>query len=266
MRLLYALFLCTASSVVAEASYISILDRCTEQNLVPAEAEMRIAWFLACRKQPPELVELVEFYAQRKPVSYPLVYSPSANSWKGPLRKDAPCGDWVIKSFCIASCYTPDQEILFESGFLPIEEALNHNETHLIVLAPNSTLQKPVFKTISVEAYARSWQESHEIIRVIQTRSGGELKVTENHPVLLGSGDMIEARDLQIGDFLIKQNGQLDPVVAIQNVDYFGKVYNISPQSLDPYENILVAQGFLMGSGAYQYTEELHARIRTPNR
>ena len=248
---------------VDHISYTAVLERCTEQNLDPAHGEIRNQW---ARKCFPEHVDAIDFFSSKKPVKYALVYSPSRNSWQGPVDQNAACGDWVIKSFCLASCYTPDQEILFESGFLPIEEALGRNETRLRVLTHNSSLQEPVFRSISVGAYSRSWQEGHEIIRVIQTESGGQLKVTENHPILLSSGDMIEARNLQIGDFLIRQNGQRDPVISIQNIDYFGKVYNISPKSLDPTENILVAQGFLVGSGAYQHTEELHARIRTHRR
>lgn len=134
-----------------------------------------------------------------------------------------------------------------------------------MALEPGSSLKKPILKPMSVGAYSRSWQDSLEIIRVIKTASGALLKVTLNHPLLLESGVLIEARDLQIGDHLIKVSGVLDPVVSIQDSEYFGRVYNIAPNSTDPTENIIVAEGFLIGSAGYQYTEELHKLLKCLN-
>lgn len=260
MKIIF-LFLLISQTLSAEISYAMIADRCTEQNLNPEQGKIRRAWAKKCFHELGEYIE-TSFFKNK----YPLVWSPSQNSWQGPLNEHAPCGDWVVKAICLASCYTPDQHILFESGNLPIAEALERNEQTLMVLQEGSSLENPILKPIAVYAYSRSWQESHEIIRVIKTKSGGQLKVTLNHPILLGSGVMIEAKDLEIGDLLIRQNGQRDPVVSIENIDYFGKVFNITPNSMNPDENILVAEGFLVGSGAYQYTEELHARIRTKDR
>lgn len=260
---MFILSLLLAMPVLQAVSYTAILERCTEQNLEPEQGEVRNRWARKCFR---DQIEYIDFFSSRKPVKYALVWSPSTNSWQGPIHENAPCGDWIIKSFCVASCYTPDQQILFESGFLAIGEALERNETYLMVLKKGSSLEKPAFEPMIVEAYTRSWQEGHETIRIIKTQSGGQLKITENHPILLASGEMIEARDLRVGDWLVKQNGQKDPVSSIENIDYFGKVFNVAPKSLNPTENILVAQGFLVGSGAYQYTEELHALIRSYDR
>ncbi|MEI6805407.1 MAG: Hint domain-containing protein [Myxococcaceae bacterium] len=263
--LILLLLICTASS--AELSFTAILERCTEQNLNPKDAEIRNQWAKRCF---PKQKEYFDFFSHKKPTRYALVWSPKAKSWKGPLDKNAACSDWELKTFCVASCYTPDQKILFASGELAIGAAFEQNENVLMVLQEGSSLEHPVLKPMPVKAYSRSWQDAHEIIRVIKTQSGGQLKVTENHPILLSSGIMIEARDLEEGDLLVKQDGQRDPVVSIENIDYYGRVFNLTPASSNPTENIIVAQGFLIGSGAYQYDEDLykliHARNRTHHR
>lgn len=266
MKILILLLLLSSTSW-AELSFMAILERCTEQNLDPKDAEIRNQW---ARKCFPKQKEYFDFFSKQKPTRYALVWSSKKNSWQGPLHTNADCDDWQLKTFCVSACYTPDQKILFESGELAIGEAFERNEATLMVLQKGSSLEKPVLKPVKVQAYSRSWRESHEVILSIRTASGGQLKVTTNHPILLGSGIMIEASDLQIGDLLIKQNGQRDPVVSIENIDYYGRVFNISPNSINPTENILVAEGFLVGSGGYQYNEELHklidARNRTQNR
>ncbi len=256
------LLLLLSSFAWAELSFIAILERCTEQNLDPAKAAIRNQWAQRCF---PQHQEYFNFFATKQPTRYALVWSASRNSWEGPVDANADCSDWVIKTFCLASCYTPDQRILFESGELGIGEAFERNEAMLLVLEKGSSLSHPILKPIPVRSYSRSWRESNEIIRVIKTQLGGQLKVTENHPILLASGAMIEARDLQIGDFLIKQNGQQDPVVSIENINYYGRVFNLSPNSTHPTENILVAEGFLIGSGAYQYDAELHKLLHARN-
>lgn len=258
-----SLFLLISSASLAELSYTAILERCTEQNLEPKEAEIRNQWARICF---PQHRDFFEFFSQRKPIRYALVFSPQRNSWQGPVDKNAACDDWQLKTFCVSSCYTPDQRILFESGELAIGEAVKHNQLTLMVLQEGSSLEHPLLKPIPVPTYSRSGKESYEIIRVIKTKAGGQLKVTENHPILLSSGVMIEARDLQIGDLLVKQNGKKDPVISIENIDYHGLVFNVSPNSTSPVENIIVAEGFLIGSGAYQYDEELHKLIHARNR
>ena len=53
----------------------------------------------------------------------------------------------------------------------------------------------------------------------------------------------------------MKADGTLDPIVDIQKATFFGKVYNLAPVTTDRVSNILVAQGYLVGSVRFQNDE-----------
>ena len=56
----------------------------------------------------------------------------------------------------------------------------------------------------------------------------------------------------EAGNRLIKPDGTRDEVVSVTQADYFGKVYNLKPASTNRVANILIAQGFLVGSSRFQ--------------
>jgi len=157
-----------------------------------------------------------------------------------------------VNGFCTASCYTPDQQISFASGDAPILDALTKLRNDVKTLTPSSTLGNISLKTDGVSTYTREIHDSTHVIFDIRTKSGGELKVTDKHPVLVDSGRILEARSLKAGQSLIKADGTLDPIVSIEKTSHFGKVYNLKPTATNRVANILVAQGFLVGSSRYQ--------------
>lgn len=55
-----------------------------------------------------------------------------------------------------------------------------------------------------------------------------------------------------MGDKLLKAGGIPDPVTGVEKTTHFGKVYNIRPVSTEPVANILIAQGYLVGSARFQ--------------
>jgi hypothetical protein len=92
-------------------------------------------------------------------------------------------------------------------------------------------------------------------IYVLRTQSGGELRVTHEHPVLNGEGRIVQAQTLKVGQELLKADGTPDRIIDIQKTQHFGRVYNISPVSTDPVSNVVVSQGFLVGSSRFQNDE-----------
>jgi Pretoxin HINT domain len=159
---------------------------------------------------------------------------------------------FFVNGFCTASCYTPDQVISFASGDAPILDALTKLNDDVKTLTPASTLDKIAFKTDHVSTYTREIHDSTHVIFDIRTKSGGELKVTDKHPVLVDSGRIMEAQSLKAGQRLIKADGTRDTIVSIEKTSHFGKVYNLKPAATNRVANILVAQGFLVGSSRYQ--------------
>ncbi|MFE8602494.1 hypothetical protein [Archangium violaceum] len=63
------------------------------------------------------------------------------------------------------------------------------------------------------------------------------------------------AQTLKVGDALLKADGTQDPIVDIQRTQYFGKVYNLRPDSSARISNVLVAKGYLVGSSLFQNDE-----------
>ena len=157
-----------------------------------------------------------------------------------------------VNGFCTASCYTPDEMISFASGDAPILDALTKLNNDVKTLTPSSTLENFSFKTDGVSTYTREIHDSTHVIFDIRTKSGGELKVTDKHPILVDTGRIMEAQSLKAGQSLIKADGTRDPIVSIEKTSHFGKVYNLKPTATNRVANIIIAQGFLVGSSRYQ--------------
>jgi hypothetical protein len=158
---------------------------------------------------------------------------------------------WV-NGYCVSSCYLPDQQIAFDGGTEGILDAMNQLRTGITTLTPTSTLNSITTHTDEVASYTHDIHEAHQVIFTITTRSGGQLKVTDKHPILEGDGRIVQARSIKVGNRLLKADGTRDEVVSVTKADYFGKVYNIKPASTNRVANILIAQGFLVGSSRFQ--------------
>jgi hypothetical protein len=124
--------------------------------------------------------------------------------------------------------------------------------TGMITLTPKSTLENIQTHTDEVASYTRELHDSTHVIFVIKTKSGGELRVTDKHPVLEGDGRIVQASSIKAGNFLIKPDGKRDEVVSVTKTSHEGKVYNLKPASTNRVANILIAQGFLVGSSRFQ--------------
>ena len=98
---------------------------------------------------------------------------------------------WV--AICRSSCYTPDQEILTESGYIPIGEAEELQHPEIVTLSELSTMEAPSYQTSTVEKYTASFQDTLHVILKFETASGLKLKVTPNHPLVTVDGTIEEA-------------------------------------------------------------------------
>jgi len=159
---------------------------------------------------------------------------------------------FFVNGYCVSSCYLPDQQIAFDGGNEGILAAMNELRTGVTALTPTSTLGNIKTHTDEVASYTHDIREAKQVIFTITTRSGGQLKVTDKHPILEGDGRIVEARSIKVGNQLIKPDGTRDAVVSVTQADYFGKVYNIKPAATNRVANILIAQGFLVGSSRFQ--------------
>jgi hypothetical protein len=76
--------------------------------------------------------------------------------------------------------------------------------------------------------------------------------VTNEHPMVTGEGRLVQAQKLKVGEELLKADGTPDAIVSIEKTTHQGKVYNIKPESREQVANILIAQGYLVGSARFQ--------------
>jgi hypothetical protein len=159
---------------------------------------------------------------------------------------------YYVNGYCEASCYTPEQEILFEGGYVSILDALNARREDLVTLAEDATMDEVKLKKNSTYSYTMETRDTKHVIFAISTESGGQLRVTDEHPVINGEGRMLQAKKLKVGDELVRADGTPDRIVSIEKTEHFGKVYNLRPVSEDLVSNVLVAQGFLVGSSRFQ--------------
>jgi len=167
-------------------------------------------------------------------------------------RADTSVTGFFVTAYCTSGCYTPDQQISFASGDEPILSALDTLRTGVKTLTPDSTLENVKLKTDDVASYSRDLHDASLVTFEIRTKSGGQLRVTDKHPVLVDDGRLVEARTLKAGTKLIKADGSRDAIVSVTQTPYFGKAYNLRPVATNRVANILIAQGFLVGSSRFQ--------------
>jgi hypothetical protein len=164
----------------------------------------------------------------------------------------ATTASFYVIAYCESSCYTPDQNLQFSSGEVNIVDAMKQQRDDVVTLSQDATLDKPTTQVSKVYSYTSEIRDAEHVIFNISTASGGKLSVTNEHPVLTSEGRLVKAEKLSVGDELLKANGSPDPIVSVEKSTHFGKVYNIKPDSRDPVANILIAQGFLVGSARFQ--------------
>jgi PKD repeat protein len=182
-------------------------------------------------------------------------------TWIAPVNKNANCtvpSTAYVAAVCVSSCATPEQEILAEAKAnlklksVSFIEALTKNYGVVGTLSSRSSMASQDLQKTNVEQWVTELVDGDHEIREFHMRSGGSLRVTPNHPILSEDGSMKVASDFKVGDSLVKLGGQLDQIVAIDEVQHYGKVYNLFVQSADPKHNIVVTGGYLNGTAFFQ--------------
>ena len=226
--------------------------RCHEQDQLSNEqAKGRIAWAKKCSFFDGEDVEY-----HLKKERYPSFIHNNGN-FNAPTDPKDSCDGWK-KGYIICEwgCYTPEQRVLFSGGYLPIGEAQS-TETHVSAMTLASTLKNPHFADQEIEAFISG--RTKETVLNLRTETGKSLRVTQNHPLVLGSGAVVKASQLRLEDSLIGLVDESDlslvqaeKLMSIQSEIYEGVVHNLEPVSTHKLNNIHVAEGLLNGSNRFQ--------------
>jgi len=163
--------------------------------------------------------------------------------------------NFFLAVYCTADCYTPDQSLRFSTGEVNILDALQARRDDVVTLSPDATLDDPRTQVSRVLSYTAGIHDAEQPIYKLTTASSGSLSVTGGHPVLVSNGRngrLIQAEQVREGDDLLRADGTPDPITRVEKTTFFGKVYNITPTATEHVANLVIAQGFLVGSARFE--------------
>jgi hypothetical protein len=160
----------------------------------------------------------------------------------------------TIAAVCLSSCLTPSQSLAVDlnGGEMSILEAMTSGVTSLPALTSSSSIGDVHYRAMKVDKFVTELIDSQHVILAIKTAKGRSIEVTPNHPVLISTGVLVEAKELTRGHELVGRDGQPDAIVQIEEKSHFGKVYNVFMASSVPEENLVLSQDLIIGSGHFQ--------------
>lgn len=246
--------------------------RCSHDSLSNKLAQGRLAWMQKCKS---ELPVVQEFLSQMEGVKYQnlsasegkrLLYPTftvrdTNKTWIAPTNASANCqmpATAYVNAVCVSSCSTPEQEILAQEEAngkmknITFIDALTQNTKFVATLQSRSSMSSKNVATTKVDQWVTELIDTEHQILKFKMKSGGSLAVTKNHPLLSQDGTMMLAEDFKVGDSLVKLGGIKDEIVSIDEVKYFGKVYNLFVKSNVPQKNVVVTNGYLNGTAFFQ--------------
>lgn len=162
---------------------------------------------------------------------------------------------------CPCGCFAPDTLISVLNGKSGAEEDVMAKVLYdlssayqLNSLDSSSTLNAPQFVGRGI-ANATAGDESQPLVR-IETNDGRVLRITEKHPVVKSSGEMVTARELTAGDQLVDESGHTVSIAKLSREAFQGQVYNFETNGKSLAAHIIVAEGVLVGDLAWQNSLE----------
>jgi hypothetical protein len=252
--------------------------RCSQDSLDNLQAIGRYEWMVKCRAQVPMLDQFLKANSGLKKMSiynkealimngriiYPTFMdnaSTPSKVWKAPKAASGSCtvpATAYIASVCLASCATPEQYILTQpdandkARYTPFKQAHDDKYQFVSTLMSQSAMSSRQVQKTKVDMWVTEFMDSEHQILEFNTVSGGNLRVTPNHPIVTVEGRVVEAGDFKVGQDLIKLGGERDRITSIRSIKYFGKVYNVFVKSNELHKNIVVTNGYLNGTGFFQ--------------
>ncbi|MBX3019739.1 MAG: cell surface protein [Bdellovibrionaceae bacterium] len=247
--------------------------RCSHDSLSNSQAKGRYDWMVKCQDKIPVIKEFLANFEDvhsggagidsGSRALYPTFMNAGVKPervWVAPTSKNSSCdvpAKIYVSAVCVSSCATPEQQILTElkgrqGRAQTFIEALTSKTQNVVTVTADSSLANVRLETTPVSQWVTELVDTEHEILVFKMKSGGELRVTPNHPLVDGEGNMREARSFIAGDRLVKAAGGLDDVRSVQTTKYVGKVYNLFTASSELHRNLVVTGGYVNGSAYYQ--------------
>lgn len=257
--------------------------RCSQDSLTNGFAEARYKWMKKCRAEVPAIDEFFNAFEHLdtgagfwdgKRQLYATFMDKSKKpekAWIAPKTSTASCKvpDGVyVAAVCLASCATPEEMILASerqnrTGYVRFDEAWQKNLPFVATLTSRSTIDSKRVHSSRVDQWVTELVDTDHQMVQFELKSGQILKLTPNHPLLTKDGVMKMAMDFKVGESLVMLGGELDEIVRLTEIQYFGKVYNVFVKSNALQHNIVVTNGYLNGTAYFQNegTKDLNRQL-----
>lgn len=246
--------------------------RCSNDSLSTAAALGRYQWMVKCQDSVPIIKEFLEKFDDVHSGTFGLddgtrhLYATFMDTatkkvWVAPTSNKSSCtipATAYIAAVCVSSCATPEQQIVAQAQAekqmhpLTFIEAFTRKVEWVGTMKSDSQINSKSLDKTAVDNWVTELEDTTQEVLTFNMKSGGQLRLTVNHPLLSSAGSMKLARDFKVGDNLVQLGGKLDTIVSIQSIQYTGKVYNVFVKSNDLKKNIVVINGYLSGTAFYQ--------------
>jgi len=172
----------------------------------------------------------------------------------------------VYIGFCYCGCLERSTGILVldpasgKSSSQRIDRIVVGSQIH--ALTENATLSSLQFAPRGVEAVTVGGEKNPMV--VLHLADGATLSATAQHAILVSNGMMVAAKDLQIGQHMVRQDGSLNQIVQITRAPTSDDVYNVlTDAGLVHQGHMIVAGGQIVGDLMWQNTlaKDLNAII-----
>lgn len=171
-----------------------------------------------------------------------------------PSASDARCAlpaNYDLVGMCASGCVTPEQEIASETDFVAIEDLEARVAPSVLVpsqLSPGAKSYTP----IKVRRFIKDGTDAPQKIVVVNTKSGGSVRVSLNHPLLTQDYTMRRADALVAGDSLVQADGALDEITDVRIEEYYGKLHNLTVDTSKLEKSVYIVRGYISGDKKHQ--------------
>lgn len=167
----------------------------------------------------------------------------------------------VLVGFCKCGCFDKSVNILAADGstgqdkWTPIE-SLTKNSDDFSLISTTKEFEVGIFPERKYhDEYASLFgSQKRKSMVSIKTKSGKEIKLTHDHPIINSNEHIMSASEVKIGTILVDFQGNPDPVVAVKSKNEKLDVYNVG--STEPIANftdhLIFANGLIVGDMAMQ--------------
>ncbi|MCF2828087.1 MULTISPECIES: Hint domain-containing protein [unclassified Pseudoalteromonas] len=160
--------------------------------------------------------------------------------------------DRTVGAVCKCGCFEANTLIRVTKGGDIVDVAAKHIDDSygLVGLAKDASLSLLSTNTFEMRARTKGAEESDLYVFILE--DGSELKVTQHHGMLLGNGAMVAAKDVELGQTMLRADGVELSVASITREPTKQDVYNFETNGAEVVNHIIIANDILVGDLTWQ--------------